>query len=174
MASEHEQRMLFVGARAAGISGVVVGGIVVGSQLLVGRVYSGAEARQLVLAMSGPVSSLASAILAGLATILALMLTLLGLSRRLEQQMGLPFYKRIERIALLSIVDMVGAIALMLILSSPIQEASAQAEQAGDLQVTLTYYLLVGLTAAVAGLFVTIIVMLYNAVQTVIDAVSGV
>ncbi len=172
MSSEHEQRILFVGARAAGIAGVVVGGIVVGSQFLIGRVYSGAEARQLVLAMAGPAGSLASAILAGLATILALMLTLLSLSRRLEQGLGLAFYARIERIALLSIIDMVAAIALLLLLSSPIQEAGEQARQAADLQVTLTYYVLVGLTAVVAGLFVAIIVMLYNAVQTVISAVS--
>ncbi len=140
--------------------------------MLVGAVYSGTEAQQLVVAMSGPIGSLASAIIAGLATILALMLTMLGLSRRLEQGIGMPFYRRIERTALLAIVDMVGALALMLILSSPIQKTSEQAYQAGGLVVTLTYYLLLVLTALVAGLFMAIIVMLYNAIQTVIEAVS--
>ncbi len=172
MAGEHQQRTLFVGARAAAVSGVVVGFVVVGSQFLVGAIYSGAQARQLIAAMASPVSSLATAIISGLATILALMLTLLSLSHKLEQGLSAAFYTRIERIALVAIIDMVAAIVLLLILSSPIQEASERAEQSGTLPVTLTYYLLVGLAALVAGLFVGVIVMLYNAVQTVIAAVA--
>lgn len=169
---EQEQRTLFIGARAAAVAGVVVGGVVIGAQFVVGSIYSGAEARQLVVAMSGPVSSLSTAIISGLATILALMLTLLSLSRKLEQELTQAFYTRVQRIALLSILDLVAGIAMLLILSSPIQKASEQAKQAGQLQVTITYYVLVGLTALLAGLFVAIIVMLYNAVQAVIQAVA--
>lgn len=168
---EREQRLLFVGARAAAIAGILVGGVVIGSQLLIGTVYSGSQARQLVLAMSGPAGTLATAILSGEAAMLALMLTMLGLSRKLDQDLSGSFYVRIQRIALLAILDMVAAIILMLLLSAPIQEASREAEQAGDLQVRLTYYLLMGLTAVVAGLFVAVIVMLYNAIQAVIQAV---
>ncbi len=171
-ADERERRILFVGARAAAIAGVVVGGVVVGSQLLIGAVYSGRQARQLLLAMSTPVGTLATAILSGLAAILALMLTMLSLSRKLDQELSTAFYARVERIALLSILDMVAAIVLMLLLSSPIQEASREAEQAGDLQVRLTYYLLIVLTALVSGLFVAVIVMLYNAIQALIRAVA--
>ncbi len=172
LSEERERRVLFVGARAAAIAGVVVGGVVVGSQVLVGAVYSGTQARQLVLAMAGPVGTLATAILSGLAAILALMLTMLGLSRKLDQGLGAAFYTRVGRIALLSILDMVAAIVLMLLLSSPIQETSKEAERAGDLLVRLTYYLLVGMTAIVAALFVGVIVMLYNAIQAVIQAVE--
>ncbi len=172
LSEERERRVLFVGARAAAIAGVVVGGVVVGSQLLVGAVYSGTQARQLVLAMAGPVGTLATAILSGLAAILALMLTMLGLSRKLDQGLGAAFYTRVGRIALLSILDMVAAIVLMLLLSSPIQETSKEAERAGDHLVRLTYYLLVGMTAIVAALFVGVIVMLYNAIQAVIQAVE--
>ncbi|MDP9369001.1 MAG: hypothetical protein M3Q03_12095 [Chloroflexota bacterium] len=171
-ADERERRILFVGARAAAVAGVVVGGVVVGSQLLIGAVYSGGQARQLVVAMSNPVGTLATAILSGLAAILALMLTMLSLSRKLDQDLSAAFYARVERIALLSILDMVAAIVLMLLLSSPIQEASREVEQAGELQVRLTYYLLVVLTALVSGLFVAVIVMLYNAIQALIRAVA--
>ena len=93
-------------------------------------------------------------------------------SRWRRESAGGPFYKRIERIALVSIIGLIAAIVLLLILSAPIQEASERAERAGTLQVTLTYYLLVGLAALVAGLFVGVIVMLYNAIQTVITAVA--
>ncbi len=171
-AKERERRILFVGAKAAAIAGVVVGGVVVGSQFLIGTLYSGAQARQLVLAMASPVGTLATAILSGSAGILALMLTMLSLSRNLNQDLSGAFYIRIQRIALIAIVDMVAAITLMLMLSTPIQEASRQAEQAGELQVKLTYYFLVSLTALVSGLFVAVIVMLYNAVQAVIQAVA--
>lgn len=171
-AQEREQRVLFVGARAAAIAGVLVGGVVIGSQFLIGTVYSGTQARGMVLAMAGPAGTLATAILSGSAAILGLMLTMLGLSRKLNQDLSDPFYIRIRRIALIIIFDMVAAITLMLLLSTPIQEASRQAEQAGELQVKLTYYSLVGMTALVAGLFVTVIVMLYNAVEAVIQAVA--
>ncbi len=171
-AQERERRVLFVGAQAAAIAGVVVGGVVIGSQFLIGTVYSGAQAREMVLAMAGPVGTLATAILSGSAAILALMLTMLSLSRKLNQQLSGPFYVRIRRIALIIIFDMVAAIALMLLLSTPIQEASRQAEQAGEVQVKMTYYALVSMTSIVAGLFVTVIVMLYNAVEAVIQAVA--
>jgi hypothetical protein len=167
-AEERERRLLFVGARAAAIAGIVVGGVVIGSQVLIGTVYSGSQARQLVLAMSGPAGALATAILSGLAA----MLTMLSLSRKLDQDLSASFYVRIQRIALLAILDMVATITLMLLLSAPIQEASREAEQAGELQVRLTYYLLIGLTAVVAGLFVAVIVMLYNAIQAIIQAVA--
>lgn len=166
-----EERTLFIGARAAAIAGVVVGGVVIGTQFLIGRIYSGNEARDLVAAMSGPLSSLSSSIITGLGTILALMLTMLSLSSRFEKHLGRPFYRRIQLIALLSIIGMVISIVLLLILSSPIQKENVQVANSGSLPVEVTYYLLIGLTAIVAGLFVAIIVMLYNAVQTVIQVV---
>ncbi len=172
MSKQGQEETLFVGARAALVAGVVVGGVVVGTQLALGALYSARETRELVAAMASPVSTLATAIISGLTTILALMLTMLSLSHSLQQRLSDAFYTRIRRIALLSIVDMIVSIVLLLLLSSPIQEASQQAQQGGGtLAVTLTYYALIGLTALVAGVFVTIIVMLYNAVTTVIQAV---
>lgn len=88
---------------------------------------------------------------------------MLSLSRKLDQDLSGSFYVRIQRIALLAILDMVAAITLMLLLSAPIQETSREAGQAGDL--------LIGLTAVVACSFVAVIVMLYNAIQAVIQAV---
>jgi hypothetical protein len=171
MSEKSQEHMLFVGARAALIGGVIVGAVIIGMQLLIGRVYSGSEARALIVAMSSPVSTLSTTIIGGLATITALMLTMLSISHTLQEKLSRAFYKRIQRIVLVSIVDMVTAIVLLLILSSPIQKASQQAQQAGSLAATLTYYLLIAMTALVAGLFVSIVIMLYNAVQTVIEAV---
>ncbi len=172
MPKEGQERTLFVGARAALVSGVVVGAVVVGTQLFIGALYSAREIRELVAAMSSPVSTLSTSIISGLATILALMLTMLSLSHTLQQDLSDAFYKRIRRIALLSIIDMTAAIVLLLLLSSPIQQASQRAqERGGALEVAVTYYLLIGLTSIVAGLFVAIVVMLYNAITTVIQAV---
>ena len=172
MSEQGQEETLFVGARAALIAGVVVGGVVVGMQLVLGTLYSARETWELVAAMASPVSTLATAVISGLATILALMLTMLSLSQSLQQRLSDAFYTRIRRIALLSIVAMIASIVLLLLLSSPLQGASQQAQQGGrTLEVTITYYALTGLTSLVAGIFVTIIVMLYNAVTTVIQAV---
>ncbi len=166
-----EERSLFIGARAATIAGIVVGSVVIGTQFLIGRIYSGNEARDLVVAMTGSVDALSSAIISGLGTILALMLAMLSLSSRFEVRLGRPFYRRIQLIAFLSISGMILAIVLLLILGSPIQKENVHVADTGSLPVEVTYYLLVGLTALVSGLFVAIIVMLYNAIQTVIQAV---
>lgn len=167
-----QEHRLFVGARAALISGVVVGAVVLGSQLFIGLIYTGHSRRDLVAAMTSPASTLSTSVITGTATILALMLTMLSLSHSLNQQLGRPFYTRIGRISLLAIVDMIASIVVLLVLSSPIQTATQQSQQVGGPAVSATYYTLVGLTAIVAGVFVATIVMLYNAVTTVIEAVK--
>jgi hypothetical protein len=46
--SEH---LLFIGAKRALIGGLIAGGVVLGGQFLVGRIYSGTEARRLMEAV---------------------------------------------------------------------------------------------------------------------------
>lgn len=69
----------------------------------------------------------------------------------LDQELSGSFCVGIQRIALLAILDRVAAITLMLLLSAPIQEASPETEQAGELQVVLTCYLFRNLTTPVPG-----------------------
>ena len=166
-----QQRRLFIGARAALVAGLIVGIVVVGSQLFISAIYSERDSRALVAAMAGPAGTLSSSIITGLATILALMLTMLSLSQNLNQHLSAAFYTRIKRIAVVAIADMIAGIVLLLILSSPIQTATQQSRQASRLEVTLTYYALIALSGIVAGLFVAVIVMLYNAVSTVVEVI---
>ncbi|HET7035853.1 MAG TPA: hypothetical protein VFI42_09260 [Thermomicrobiaceae bacterium] len=166
-----QQHHLFIGARAALVAGVIVGIAVVGSQLFISAIYSQRDSRALVAAMASPASTLSSSIITGLATILALMLTMLSLSQNLNQHLSAAFYTRVKRISVVAIADMIAGIVLLLILSSPIQTATQQSRQASPLEITLTYYALIALAGIVAGLFVAVIVMLYNAVTTVVEVI---
>lgn len=69
---------------------------------------------------------------------------------------------------------MVPAIALMLMPGAPVQTAAKHDALTGLTVATILYYVLAGLTALVAGLFVTVIVMLYGGIQKVIGVVSPV
>ena len=168
---QSQQHRLFIGARAALVSGIVVGIAVIGTQLFISALYPERPTRDLVAAMASPVSTLATSIISGLATILALMLTMLGLSQNLNKNLSAAFYMRIKRISITAIADMITGIVLLLILSSPIQTATQQSQKATPLEITVTYYTLVALTSVAAGLFVAIIIMLYNAATTVIEAI---
>lgn len=172
MSQAGQQRLLRVGARAAIVAGLLVGGIVAGLEILIGGVRSGSEARALVQNMLTPVSAMAQSIIGGLTTILALMLTLLSLSSRLDQNLSDSFYKRIRLLSLVSIVDIIAGILLLLVLSAPVGSAAKHAESLNPVLVSSAYYALIGLMALAAGLFVAVIVMLFNAVQTVIQAVA--
>lgn len=74
--------------------------------------------------MVTPVSAMGQAIISDMAAILALMLTLLSISPRLDRHLSRNFYKQVQLISLLSILDMIAASALMLALSTPIRSAA--------------------------------------------------
>lgn len=60
-----------------------------------GAIYSGLQARELIEALSRPALYLGSAIAASSATTMALMLTLLGLVRRVDAEFDRSMYRRV-------------------------------------------------------------------------------
>jgi uncharacterized integral membrane protein len=163
-ADQHGAETLFVGARRALLGGVLAASVVAAGQWLVGQVYSGTEARSLLEAMIPSARSVGSSVLTAAGTILALMLTMLSLTNQAESDFDRVFFKRVERIGLLSTIALVMGTLLLLFLSVPVQES----EQLPSSWYSYVYYVLIGLTASLAGLLVAIVLMLYNALTSLI------
>ena len=162
--SEHT---LFFGYKKALYGGVLAGSIALGGQWLVGLAYSGYEARQLLESLAASALYLGSSVVTASATILALMLTILGLTKQTESEFKTIFFERIKRIGLLSTIALSGGILLLLFLSIPLQESDNIPTTYFD----TIYYILIIFIAALSGSIVAIVLMLYNAITSVIDVV---
>ncbi len=161
------QETLFRGSRYAWLGGAVAAVVALVGQMLVGFVYNGFEAHDLLQALVPSAQTLGGAVVQASATILALMLTLLGLSRKEIEELEDGFFHHIQRVALLSSIALASAILLLLFLSIPLQQSKS-------LPVNWfqgIYYALVIIIASVAGLVVGLVVMLFTAIQSIIRAV---
>lgn len=158
------ERTLFLGAKRAFVGGVLAAAIALGGQWLVGQVYSGAEARRLIEAMVPSARAVGSSVVTASGTILALMLTMLSLTNQAKTSFASIFYKRIERIGLLSTIALVMGILVLLFLSIPLHES----KNLSNSWYRGVYYALIALTASLAGLLVGIVLMLLNAMTSLI------
>ncbi len=159
------EQTLFVGAKRALIGGLLAAGVAAGGQWFVGQVYSGTEARNLLEAMLPSARSVGSAVVTAAGTILALMLTMLSLTNQARSSFDRVFYQRVERIGLLSTIALAMGTLLLLFLSIPIQES----QQVPSSWYSYVYYVVIALTASLSGLLVAIVLMLYNAMTSLIQ-----
>jgi len=125
------------------------------------------EARQLVEKMGGILPYAASAGIAGSTTVLALMLTAVGMARRAETTVRTTFYRRILWISRLSSGVFLACVGVLLALITPVTEID------GDRSlVFVQFYVVAGLTAALAGLFLTLIMMLQSTVGDLVHIIG--
>lgn len=150
------------------IGGGVAMIVTLGVKFLIGGVYSQSQALRLIEALRDSSLYFGAAVATASATILALMLTLLGLSRRSETDFDVWVYKSINRIALISTISLCGAVLLLMVLSLPIGEFDKISEE----WFIITYYVLVVFVSLLAGLVITAVLMLFNAIQYVIRLVT--
>ena len=166
--SDHKgEHTLFVGTKKALIGGILAGATAFIGQWLVGNIYSGWEARKLLEAVTSSALYFSSSIVTAAATIIALMLTMLGLTRDSDSEFDSIFFKRIQRIALISTITLISGVLLLLFLSVPVQESN----EVPSSWYTVIYYILIGAIALLSGLIVAVVLMLYNAVTSLIDTV---
>lgn len=155
---------LFIGAKRALVGGLLAAGIALVGQWFVGQVYSDAEARKLIEAMVPSSRAVGTSVVTASGTILALMLTMLSLTNQAKTNFDSIFYKRIERIGLLSTIALSAGILQLLFLSIPLQES----KNLPGSWYSVVYYVLIALTAGLAGLLVAIVLMLLNAMSSLI------
>ena len=93
-----------------------------GARHAIGTVYGAAEARDLLEALSRAGLYLGSAIATASATTLALMLTLIGMIRRIETDFDRQTYKHVSRIAVISTATLMLSFLVLLAYTLPIGE----------------------------------------------------
>lgn len=167
--SEHKgEHVIFFGSKKALFGGLLAGSIALGGQWLVGQVYSGYEARQLLEAVASSSLYLGGSVVTASATIIALMLTMISLSKQSNNEFDSIFYKRIQRIGQLSATALIAGILLLLFLSIPLQES----DKVPSAYFKPIYYILIIFVAGLSGLLVSIILMLLNAINSLISIVK--
>ena len=139
-----------------GVATAVVG---FGTMAIIGTASS-YEARRLLEAVLPTVRFAASAYVAGGATILALMLTLITFSISHDLEFRESHYRRIRDIAALTTAVIVGSVVLLMFLSFPLGEADVDQ----DWYLWVFYAVLLG-GAVTGGVFIAIVLMLYYAIR---------
>jgi hypothetical protein len=147
--------------------GLLTAGVAIGGQWLIGQIYSGYEARNLIQAMLNSALFFAGSVVTASATILALMLTMLSLSDQTKADFEMTFFHRIEQIGVLTTICLAGGILMLLFLSVPLQES----KNVPNHWFTIIYYILIVFLALLAGLLVSIILMLLNSIRSLIKSV---
>lgn len=92
------------------------------SRQAIGNIYSAAEAVDLLEALSRAGLYLGSAIATASATTIALMLTLIGLIKRMDEDFDQQAYRNVELVARLSTVTLLIALFLLMAFALPVGE----------------------------------------------------
>ncbi len=143
--------------------GAVAAAIMSALLLVVGQV--GAWKAEVLLGATLPTTRfLCSSVMTVSATILALMLTVIGISRGTDRPIQSSFYRRIQQVALLDVVTFVASTVLLLGLVVPFGE---DLEMPQGWYVTIYYVVTIGSTL-IGGLLVAVVLMLYGAVHDVV------
>lgn len=165
--SEQQRENLKEDGRRAAIGGCLAALTIMGASWMIGQI-SGSEARYLLEAVLPSVRAFSGTMMLALITVLALMLTLLGLSTSTETKLNWVHYQRIKQIALVDMVTFIVAVLFYLLLNVPIQETDS-----GTLEWFYSlYYAALIISSLLAGAVITVVLMLYNAVRNIINAIG--
>ena len=145
------------------MGGVAAALVAFGGMAVVGMASS-VQARRLLESILPTVRFAASAYVAGGATILALMLTLITFSISHEREFTSTHYRRIRQIAGLTTAVIAGSVLLLMFLSFPIDEADVQR----GWYLPVYYSVLLGASVS-GGVFISVILMLFYAVRGLIE-----
>lgn len=145
---------------------VVLSGVI--ARFAIGNVYGAAEARELIEALSQTGLYLGSAIATASATTLALMLNLLGMSRRSDAEFDDGLYKRISSVSILATTALVGAVILLLLLVMPVGEF----EKLPGGWYAILYEVLFAITVGISTLLVATIIQLFLTIRRVISKLT--
>lgn len=146
------------------IVGGLVSTIIMGiGAFIIGEV-SGYEARDLLTTSSSGINMLCNTVILGSSTILALMLTLLSLSRATKSHLTKQHYKNVLTIAKADSVLIITAVITFMMLNLPITQSP---EVPGN-WFTYIYFITLGMASVLGGGFIAVITMLYGTIKNVI------
>ena len=149
--------------REALIGGAVAAIVVYGVVATVGSV-SPFEARRLLAAVLPTIRFLSSSVMASVATVMALMLTLLSLTYTSQYRFREIHFRRIRQISVLSTIALIASVALLMFLGLPVEEAEPLATY-----YDVVYYGITGAASIVGGLLIAIVLMLHRTIVGLVD-----
>ena len=168
--TEYERTKAEHRAEKSPVNWSIAGGIIMAVFTLIGLLIGGQvsshnSALQLIEVMSPPLQMLGFATITATITMLALLLTMLGVIKQADIDYAKTFYDLMERISFLDTILLIASAGLLTILAIPITEAETNvSEQAA----TVLYYTLLFVNAAISGLLVAAVLMLFDAIKSVI------
>lgn len=150
------------------VRGAIIGGFVASLALFamviaVGSVAS-FEALRLIESVQPGARFLASTVIAAAITVLALLLTLLGLSMNSEFSFHERLYTRARHITRLSVACIIMGVVLLLAIGVPLEEVEEVRPY-----YSVLYYLLTGVMASVGGLVVAMGLMIGSTLRGLIE-----
>ena len=157
-------KLPYLAPLAAG--GVMIIGVA--GHLANGAIYSALHAQQMIEALSQPALYLGSAIAASAATTMALMLTLLGLVRRVDADFDRSMYQRVYRISMLSAWLLAGSVIMLLVMTMPIGEFDEVPQTWFPTLYNVLYWMVVLLSAFLVGM----VTLLFSTIKTLIVNVT--
>lgn len=142
--------------------------IAIAQPILIGLVYKGTQAVDLLESLKESSLYLGSAIATASATVLALMLTLLSLTSQVDTKFDRSTYKGIKVIGDISTATFVGSVALLVLLSLPIGEFEA----INGRWYEGLYYTLATLNGVLSGLTIVGVLVLSDTLKTLIKSLA--
>lgn len=146
--------------------GGVAAGFFLTTLFLLGRLGA-YEAISILEATLPTIRFLSSSAIAASSTVLALMLTLLGLTQRSDPSFRAQYFSRIRQIAGLCVTAMIVAVGLLVFMCVPIGESEELTRW-----YEVIYYVTFIIASGLGGLLVAIILLLRKAVLTVVQVTS--
>jgi hypothetical protein len=151
------------------IGGVLVAIFSLGGLFLGGKLQSDSTSLQLIEVMSPPMQMLGFATITATITMLSLLLTMLGLLHQAELGFNKEFYHLIERVSLIDTILLIISTLLLTVLAFPLTEANGRSTEQ---LATLMYYVLILVDATIVGLLVAAVLMLFDAIKSVIRTIN--
>jgi hypothetical protein len=139
-----------------------------GARRAIGTVYSSAEATQLIDALSRAGLYLGSAIVTASVTTLALMLTLIGMIRRLDKDFDEETYRSVDLVAKLATATLMISLLVLLAFTLPVGEFE---QLPRDWYIHL-YNILFGACVLMVALIAATVTVIYNTARSVIVTVT--
>jgi hypothetical protein len=147
--------------------GVIATLLIAAGAFLLGSL-SAYEAKELFKTSLPGVNMLCRTVVVASATIMALLLTLLGLSSNTDSKLKKSHYKQVQMIAKIDAGLFIAAILIFQLTNIPLTEAENLPK---DWYISI-YWVSLGLSSLISGAMVSVILMLYNTVSNIISIVG--
>ena len=144
--------------------GGIVSTLVMASGTFVLGHISGYEAKELLKSSISGINMLCNTVVLAASTILALMLTLLSLSRSAKSSLTKQHYRQVLTMAKADTILIIVAVITFLMLNIPITET----EDVPESWFKIIYYVTLGMASILGGGLIAVVTMLYGTIANVI------